>query len=116
MFEMLYTYAFKWLYYNDPMTETEPQNWGRTRKRGIAIFASCWSFALCALILVPDLCWDLYVEHKSVNGRSVALRAAVYLLVSCIIAIGNWYVDEKRYRLPQKLTTPAMAQINKGLK
>jgi hypothetical protein len=65
MFELLYQFGLKWLYYKDPMTETESQRWSKKREKGIASFVLFWSVTVTSVMVVPDFCWNFLLSTKA---------------------------------------------------
>ncbi len=110
MFELLYQFGLKWLYYKDPMTETERQRWDKMRKRGIIVFVLGFSVVLGGAMFVFGLAWDHFVEHKSIDVASFVLRAVAYLFVAAFLATVDWYVKESRYRQVERSSTVAQTK------
>ena len=110
MFGLLYQFGLKWLYYKDPMTETESQRWNKTREKGIVSFVLLWSAVISGVMVVPDFCWDVFIKHKSIDMNSLALRITAYFFAGCFVAAVDWYVNENRYRQPRKHHISTMAQ------
>ena len=111
MFGLLYQFGLKWLYYKDPMTETESQRWNKTREKGIVSFVLLWSAVISGVMVVPDFCWNLFVEHKRIDLISFALRVVAYFFAGSFFAAIDWYVNESRYKQPKEHQVPIEAQI-----
>ena len=111
MFQLLYPFGLKWLYYKDPMTETERQRWSKVRKKGLALQVLFWSVGLGGGLFLFDFCWGRLIDHKSIDGASLIRRIVGDLFVSIVIAVANWYVEESRYRQPEKHQPFTVAQI-----
>jgi hypothetical protein len=112
MFTVLFTCAIIWLAkFRSSMTEGERLNWEKVRKRGIVAYLFKWTALFFVILFAVDFCWSRFFDHKSMDTMTVTLSAAEWFLISFVISVADWYVDNDRYRKFGKDDSTTAAQL-----
>jgi hypothetical protein len=103
MIELILNFVPAWLGLSkSPMSLRARQLWGKARKLGFGLFTLLFTFGLGGLCALLDIAWDAFVDHQAMNGPRIFYQGVWWLVGGLVVAIGEWHLNERRFRLPPK--------------
>jgi hypothetical protein len=88
--------------YKTPMSPAAKHWWEKCRRFGCAFFVTGVALGLGGGATIVDVCWDLLVDHQAIGGPDIKIRFIWWLSGALIVGLGEWILNESRFRLPPK--------------
>jgi hypothetical protein len=103
MIDFILNFLPRWLALpNTPMSPKSRQMWDKIRRVGFVPFVLLFTFGLGGTLALLDISWDMCIGHQAIGGLQIAFYVVWWLSGGLVVAIGEWYLNERRLQLPPK--------------